>query len=182
MPAKCPPADAKIGRKIDYLVAGHLLPALAAHGFERRARTVWRSLGDADARVLQVVNLQGGKWNEGSAGEVCLNFGVQFVESLRRAAARPGNGWMADSIGVPDEAACQVRARIGDTLPDAREAWWPDSLGPMQDTWFRIDARTDLDALGALLTRLVTAYGLQWLERAAGGQAASALPGIAAVD
>jgi len=182
MPAKCPPADAKIGRKIDYLVAGHVLPALVPHGFERKARTAWRAIGEGDGRVLQVVNLQGGKWNEGSTGEVCLNFGVQFVEALRRTAARPGNDWMADHVGVPDEAACHLRTRIDGTLPDARGAWWPESLGPRQDTWFRIDMRTDLDELGALLARLVTAYGLTWLERATRGGVASSVPGIAALD
>ncbi|GHA68418.1 DUF4304 domain-containing protein [Cognatilysobacter bugurensis] len=174
MPTECPAADAKIGRKIDYLVVGHLAPALAPLGFQRKARVLWRDEGEGEARVLQVVNLQGGKWNEGSAGEVCLNLGTQFVERMRRAAAQPGNEWMAGYVGVPDDAACQVRTRIGGTLPTTREAWWPDTLGPAQDTWLQIDMRTDLDELGALIARLVTEYGLPWLERASRGEAVEA--------
>lgn len=162
-----PAADAKIGTKIEYLMKAHLGPALRVHGFERKGRTVWREAGEGEARVLQVVNLQGNKWNEGSTGSVCMNLGVQFVEQARRYAAEPGQEWFAPYVGKPDEAACQVRERIDAVLPEAREAWWPDGLVRGRDHWFEIKAKTDLDALGDTLARLAVLYALPWLERAA---------------
>jgi hypothetical protein len=164
-PRPAPPAcDARIGKKIDYLVAAHLAPGLAGNGFARKARTLWRAVGEGEARALQTINLQGHKWNEGGRGSFCLNFGIQFPALHAALATHPRFGWMAEWVDVPDEAAATLRTRIDTMLPASRENWWPAGLKAGRDHWFAVDERTDLDALGAALLRLVLDYGLSWLK------------------
>jgi hypothetical protein len=165
-PRAIPSADAKIGRKIDYVAAAHLAPALAPHGFARQARTLWRERGEGNARALQVVNLQGYKWNEGSRGSFCVNLGVQFPALHELLAARPGHDWMRPWIGRADEAACTLRARIDEVLPDRRDAAWPPGLARGEDHWFGIGEDTDLAALGTLVAALVVEHALPWLDEA----------------
>lgn len=160
-----PSVSEKVGKKIDYVVTAYLGPALARPGFNRKARSVWREIGDGSQRSLHVVNIQGSKWNEGSSGSFCINLGVQFPALHELIAMRPGKEWMREWIGRPDEAACTLRARVDDVLPSDRQEWWPQGLRCGCDHWFKIDDRTDLDALGDDVTRLVLEYALPWIER-----------------
>jgi Domain of unknown function (DUF4304) len=159
-----PAATEKIGKKIDYVMATHLVPALALHGFKRKARTAWREVGDGPTRALQVVNLQGFKWNEGSNGKFCINLGVQFPALTELMATRPGSEWLHDGAGKPDEPSCNLRTRIDGALPEQREAWWPEGLQRGHDHWFEIGPGTDLEVLGTKIARLVVEYGLALLE------------------
>jgi hypothetical protein len=159
-----PAGDEKIGRKIDYLAAGHAAPALAGHGFRRKGRTLFRESGVGAHRCLAMLNLQGNPWNEGAAGRFCVNLGVQFPAVTLLMAEVPYLAWTADHAESKDEAACLLRARIDSTLPDAPEGWWPKGLRRGQDFWFEIDAGTDLPALGQTLARLLVEYAVPWLD------------------
>lgn len=163
MPGAVPDADAKIGKKIDYLAA-ELLEALAPQGFRRKARKLWRESGDGDLLCFEVIDLQGNKWNEGSTGTFCVNIGVQFPALLRKLDDMDGAPWLSERADVPDTALATIRGRLHDVLPPAREPWWTKEMGP-HDIWFEVKGTTGLGALSEVLNKSALMYIHPWLAR-----------------
>ncbi len=167
MPTPTVPAAAdKIGSKIDY-IAKVLAEQLKPAGFRRRARVLLRESGEGAQRCVQLVDLQGDTWNQGSDGRFTVNLAVCFPALLDLQKDLPGLEWLAQH-GNPYSTALGpggVTTRLSDAMGEARSAAWPEALRAGEDFWADIDARTDLADLARRLAAAVTDLALPWLER-----------------
>lgn len=142
---------APITLAIDRLVSEHLAPCLKSHGFRKKGQRFWR---DAD-RCVQLVELDRGKYNEGSQGHLSLSVGVFYPEIWAMVGkARPG--WCDDfDDRFPPIQNCLVDQSVdppADASTDGPESRW------------RVDAAADLDAQGLALVQSLGVVGLPWLE------------------
>jgi hypothetical protein len=131
----------EIAEKIDAVVKAAISPLLRQRSFKGKGRTFHRAAGD----VIQVVNVQASADNLGSSGRFTLNLGLYFpqVEKLvdpERVQRRA------------KEYECTVRVRIS------------KALGSTADLWWRIEADTNLQALGDEVAQVLATAGLPWLD------------------
>src|SRR5215831_11530845 len=98
-PGLPPPPDARIGQKLDYLVTAWLRPALAPLGFARSRRTFHRTIARDGVEAVQVISLEGSRWNMGVAGEFHVNLGVQLPALVRLVAELPQYAWWLGHLG-----------------------------------------------------------------------------------
>lgn len=164
MARSAPPADARIGKKIDFIAAA-IGDVLKPHGFIRKARRMWRELGEGENRCFQVLDLQGDKWNEGNRGKFCINIGVGVPTLERLFAEMAKQPWRLEYVEQPDTAGGCIQARLQDALPGQRKDWWPNEMAHDRDVWFDIADDTDLDALATAVSRAASEYLLPWFER-----------------
>lgn len=134
-------APLPIGKHIDLLIKLALTDGLKAAGFKKQARTFRRRLADGS---VQVIEIQSGKYNEGSQGEFTINLGLY----LPAIAHMTGQALLEQ----PRACQCHIDDRIGHILPDRLcDYWWP------------IDSHTDDQALAADLRAAVMQHALSWL-------------------
>jgi hypothetical protein len=131
-----------IGKRIDAVAGAHVAACLKSAGFRRKGRTFHRLHDDR----TDVVNIQGSKWNAGRTGEFTVNVGVFYP-----AVSRLVDSWTV--AGLPTEAECTVRSRLGMLMPGG------------QDTWWKLRASTSEDKLSATVAEALSDYGLPWLDR-----------------
>jgi hypothetical protein len=157
-PIEVPEATAPVAKQIDY-VGKRLAQLLKPHQFARTSRVFRRPiLTGKKLDVLQVFNLQGSKWNQGSGGEFCINVGVYFAPL--RGTLKQFKPWGEVEELEPHE--CHYNLRIHELVPKKREAWWPNDLTPGRDSWFHVGPKLDLLGLGDSLCRVVETYLLPW--------------------
>ena len=112
---------------------------------------------------MQVFNLQGSQWNQGSSGRFCVNVGVYFAQ-LEGTVKRFKRTTEHEKL---QPYHCHFYLRLHDVVPSKREPWWPAQLTPGQDAWFEVGPEHELLALGDSLCRVVESYLLPWFaERA----------------
>jgi len=160
-----PPADAKIGKKIEY-VAKRLEYLLAPMGFTRRNRRLVRRCGEGRDARIDILDLQGDKWNEGSGGKLALNLAIKFPALITLLAELDESPWRLDQAATDDFGiglGGHFYARLGDALPQQRETWWPPGFVAGRDVWIDLPAHSNAEAEADLLLRLVKAYALPWL-------------------
>lgn len=90
-------------------IANYVAKGLKPHGFTRNGPTLYRQNGD----LLQIVNVQGGKWNEKHTGEVYLNLSI-FHPKVYEIE------WGSPAPKFPKEYEAPMRMRIENhnhTLP-----------------------------------------------------------------
>jgi hypothetical protein len=161
-----PPPDARIGEKVDYLVTAWLPPALAPLRFARFRRTLHRTVVRDGCEAVQVVHLQGSKWNRGRTGEFFVNLAVQLPALVRLVAELPQDAWWLEHLGKVDEVSCALRADLRHALPAEPADWWPPDLREMQrhgGVAFLVRTDEDLVQLGSAVARAVAQYGVPWL-------------------
>lgn len=163
---KVPQSDAKIGAKIDY-IAKHLEAQLKPAGFNRRARVLSRDIGVGVHHCVQLIGLQGDKWNEGSGGKFTVNLGVCFPALLDLQKRLPGLEWISQHANPYDIAFGPggFEGRLGDALTGERLPEWPDALKARADFWAEIDPGTNLLALAESLHAAIRDLALPWLTR-----------------
>ena len=157
----------RIGKKIDY-VTRRIEGALKPIGFVRHSRRLARTVGEGAARRVEIVDLQGDKWNSGSRGRFTVNLGVKFPALIGLQAQMPGLEWLAQHADSADLGgmAGTFQTRLGFVLPAARESWWlPDFPDTPRDLWIAIEDASDLGAIGEAVGRAVREYGLPWIEQ-----------------
>lgn len=164
MPRAVPNADAKIGKKMDF-IAAELGAALAPLGYIRTARRLWRESGSGEQQCFQVIELQGDKWNEGSHGKFIVNMGVQFPALLRLVGELQDQAWRTELANTPDTAAAAIRGDLGTALPGHPEDWWLPEMEGASGIWFQIGEATDLAALAAVVIKCAGQYVVPWLNR-----------------
>jgi hypothetical protein len=161
-PPAPPPPEAKVARKIDYLVTAWIRPALAPLGFRRSRRTFHRSLVRDGREAVQVIHVQAG-WVAGRAGELYVSLAVQLPLLLPIVSEIPQYAWWLHHLGKVDEASCALRARLRHALPAEPADWWLPEMRERHDVPFLVRPDEDLPRLGALLARAVGQYGVPWL-------------------
>jgi hypothetical protein len=131
-----------IGRHIDEIVRP-MFAMLRQEGFRKRGQTAHRTCSAG----IQVVNVQKSVSNRGSSGRFTVNLGVNHPELsalLQSCSTGPR----------PSTWECAIETRLGHTLPEnPRDLWWT------------VDTRTDYAHVGREVERLVTSFGLPWLDR-----------------
>lgn len=132
----------EIGKRINAVIAQGLGPCLREAGFKRKGRTFHRA---ADERI-DVVNVQGSKWNAGRTGEFTVNVGVYYPH-----VAELYDPYRPD--GLPQEYHCTIRRRIGLLMGGNTDKWW--NLGRL----------TREGGVSADVAHAVRDYALPWLER-----------------
>lgn len=162
-----PGADARIGVKIDF-VAKFLGERLKPLGYSRRGRTFHRVVGDGDgdSECVQLLDLQGDKWNEGGRGKFTVNLGVRFPALLALQAKLPGLEWIGEHV-KPTQIAFGpggFQGRLNDAVSPTRDPRWPNELRNGDDFWATIDETTDLSALAEGLAVAVVDHTPAWFD------------------
>lgn len=132
----------EIGKRINAVIAHSLAPCLKEAGFKRKGRTFRRI---TDERI-DVINVQGSKWNAGRTGEFTINVGVYYPE-----IAELYDEYRPD--GLPEEYHCTLRSRIGLLM------------GGNTDKWWKLGRLTREEKLSDEVTMAVCDYALPWLDR-----------------
>ena len=142
---------APITLAIDHLVSDPLAPHLKRQGFRKKGQRFWRDAG----RCVQLVELDRGKYNEGSQGQLGITVGVFYPEIWAMVGqARPG--WC--------EAFDDRFQPIQNCLVDQPVAPPVDAVSDTLESRWSVDADADLDAQGLALVQALDAVGLPWLE------------------
>lgn len=130
-----------IGKHINSIIQLALAQPLKAAGFVKQARVFRRTLADGG---IEVVAIQGGKYNEGSRGEFTVDLGLYLpaIAALTGAAA----------LENPQAWQCHIHTRIGHLMPHKQ-----------QDFWWPIDEHSNDAAIAAELQTAVIQHGLPWL-------------------
>lgn len=102
-----------IGKRINKVISAEIAPFLKSEGFRRKGRAFHRLHG----QHVDVVSIQGSKWNSGSTGEFTVNVGVYYP-----AIAELYDPYRPD--GLPEEYHCTLRERIGVLMTGNRDKWW----------------------------------------------------------
>lgn len=163
MARSIPPADEKIGKKIDF-VAAELGDALKPLGFRRQGRRLWREAAEAGEPVFHLLDLQSDQWNTGSRGKFTVNLGVQRPALVRQFVEMSGQQFRLEGVDRPFGTTC-IDGRLGDALPAERDTDWLPELQPGQDIWFSIGVGTDLAALASGLAQAVRRFAPPWFEQ-----------------
>ena len=132
----------EIGKHIGAIISKKLAPFLRDAGFKRKGRTFHRMHDDR----IDVVNVQGSKWNSADTGEITINLGVYYPE-----VAKLYDPWAPN--GLPQEYHCTARERLGVLMTGGKDRWW------------KVNPRTDDEALSNELVAAMADYGLIWLEK-----------------
>jgi hypothetical protein len=123
------------------VVVAAFAPALKASGY-RKQGTRFRE--DVSPTVVRLVNIQSSRWNIGSEGEFTVNLSVYH----RDLAA------LHDTLPVVESPLvqhCVVQQRLGFLMPIGKDYWW------------KINDKTDLEALGSEVASAWEEYGKPWL-------------------
>jgi hypothetical protein len=99
------------------LVADELRPAFKVRGYRQKGLTFHRAVGDNFA----VVQLQKSRSSSARSIDFTINLGV-FSGRVQRVLTQIG--WALAIDGVPVEAQCHLRTRIGSLLPGGVDTWW----------------------------------------------------------
>ena len=157
------PTD-KIGKKIDYITKDYMFEAIKTLGFKQKSRTLFRSITVNSIQIVQVINIQGDKWNTGSFGKFIINIGLYFPAISKLLIEIPYYKFLQPGLDRIDEAYCQIRARLSDVLPENNESWWLPEMIPQKEMWFIIGDETDLDEVGSVLSRAIVEYVVPWMD------------------
>ncbi len=133
-----PNVEDKIGKKINYVVKYCFNNGLKGLGFEVKSRNVFRVIETEYGSIKQIINLQGGKYNEGSYGNFCINLSVLNSDILKLVSELNSFDYFKSRLEKIDVAVCQFRSRISSLLPSQPEEWWPTGIDYSQDLWFEI--------------------------------------------
>ncbi len=142
----------EVAKRIDEVIRLGLTPALEADGYLKKSRTFHRVSDDC----VRVVNVQASDWNDPRIGRFTLNLGVFFpqVDRIHPQLLRSG---------LPNEAQCTVRMRIGELMPGRRDTWWD------------IEAGADPAPIAEKIGQVWLRFGRPWIERVADLREARAL-------
>ena len=163
MARSIPPAEEKIGKKIDF-VAAELGDALKPLGFRRQGRRFWREAPEAGEVVFHLLDLQSDQWNAGSRGKFTINLGVQRPALVREFVELSGQQFRLEGVDSPFGTTC-IDGRLGDALPAERGTDWLPELKAGQDVWFSIGVGTDLAALASGVAQAVRQFAPPWFEQ-----------------
>jgi hypothetical protein len=127
---------------IEAVSAGAVASLLVPHGFKRRAPHFWR---ETDG-IYQSVNFQGSQWGTSDDGQFTINLGVSSPVLYTSFTGRefPKN---------PSTVLWPIYNRIGGLMPSRCDLWW------------KVDAHTDVIALGLEVATAVRDYALPFFER-----------------
>lgn len=129
-----------IGKHIDAIIKAALAEPLKTAGFKKQARVFRRVAADGN---IEVLDIQSGKYNEGSRGEFTVNLGL-YLPAIARM--------LGEALQEkPTDVHCHFHMRIGHLLPDKQE-----------DFWWQIDECSDDAALAAELQAAVMQHGMAW--------------------
>jgi Domain of unknown function (DUF4304) len=117
-----------------------------ARGFVRHGHNWNRAAGD----LRDVVNVQGGAWNQGDWGQFAVNLG-KFPSSVYSVSVG------VEPPPVVAEFHCPLRTRVGALMPRL------DQDQPV-DRWWRFDVSSDAQAIGEEVADAILTYGLRFLE------------------
>jgi hypothetical protein len=131
----------EIGKRINAVIGHGLAPLLEEVGFRRKGRTFRRESPDR----IDVINVQGSKWNAGRTGEFTINVGVYYPR-----LAELYDPYRPD--GLPEEYHCTIRNRIGMLM------------GRRTDKWWKLGRYTRDEKVSADVTDCVRDHALPWLE------------------
>lgn len=127
---------------IDEVAKVSLKPCLKLHGFRSKGLNFFREHQD----LVDVANIQKGKWNSSSEAIFTINLGVYWrkVQEMigRTAISFP-----------PKEYECTVRTRLGPLFSEGRDYWWP------------IKTCSEVSEVGTAVVQKFEAYGLKWLQQ-----------------
>lgn len=150
-----------IGKHIDLIIKLALVEPLKAAGFKKQARVFRRNRDDG---AVEVIEIRGDKYNEGSKGEFTVLLGL-YLPQIAAMLDEP-------HLEKPQEYQCHFQQSIGFLLPDGRE-----------DFFWQLSPQSDDPRLAAELRQMVLEYALPWFAaftpeafQAAGGDFAQ-LPG-----
>lgn len=129
-----------IGKRIDTIIKLALATPLKAAGFKKQARVFRRSRDDG---AVEVIDIQGGKYNTEGKGEFTVNLGLYLPQIAAMLDAPP--------LEKPQEHQCHFRQRIGALLPEKDE-----------DFWWSMDTVTHDEALAHALQQAVLNHALPW--------------------
>lgn len=132
---------------IDQVVRDFLDPRLRAAGFTRKARVWNRSRTD----LVDVVDVQGSRWNGPGNESLTVNLGV-FAPTVYRTC------WQKDPPSFVKEVDCLVRRRLSEGLADG-------SHGRQKEQWWSIHAATDAEKVGREVADLLAAKALPFFDR-----------------
>ncbi len=119
---------------------------MKARGFVRHGHNWNRAAGD----LRDVVNVQGGAWNQGDWGQFAVNLG-KFPSSVYSVSVG------VEPPPVVAEFHCPLRTRVGALMPRL------DQDQPV-DRWWRFDVSSDAQAIGEEVADAILTYGLPFLE------------------
>ncbi len=131
----------EIGQRINAVIGHSLAPCLREAGFRRKARTFHRVETDR----IDVINVQGSKWNQGRTGEFTINVGIYFPQ-----IAELYDPYLPE--GLPQEYHCTIRRRLGQLM------------GKRIDKWWKLGRFTKEDKLSVQLAGLIREFALPWME------------------
>jgi Domain of unknown function (DUF4304) len=132
---------------IDRVVRDFLDPPLRAAGFARKARVWNRSRTD----LVDVVDVQGSRWNEPGNESFTVNLGV-FKPTVYRTC------WQKDPPSFVKGVDCLVRRRLSEALTD-------ESYGRQKEQWWSIHTSTDAERVGNDVADLLVAKALPFFAR-----------------
>jgi hypothetical protein len=112
------------------------------HGFKRRAPHFWR---ETDG-IYQSVNFQASQWGTSDGGQFTINLGVSSPVLYTSFTGRefPKN---------PSTVLWPIYNRIGGLMPSRCDLWW------------KVEAHTDVVALGLEVAAALRDYALPFFER-----------------
>lgn len=137
---------------LDILVRKSLHPALKDRGFRRKGRTWNRQANE----LVQVINVQASRWNEGNSGYFTVNLGV-FVPAVYLVI------WGREPPPFVAEEDCVVRCRIG-TVINCEDPVTAYTTGEQRDNWWQFDEAIDLEEMGNEVVNAILTYGLHFLQ------------------
>ena len=129
---------------LDPMIDKYVAPLLSSKGF-RRSKLVWNRRLDGITHVLDI------QLSKGSSSKDCsftVNLGAFFGQVWRAVWDKP----VAKTIQEDD---CFPRLRIGQLIGE----------GPLhKDLWWKLDATTDIDAVGSALQGVLLSKALPFLD------------------
>lgn len=132
----------EISKKIDEVIATGLKKLMKDAGFRKKGRTFYK---EADG-IFSILNVQASTSNNSDQGKFTVNLGMFF----------PAIHDLVGSFevkGVPSEAECTLRKRIGLLMPACCDHWWS------------VKEHTNFKALTEELKNMVENLALPWLEK-----------------
>ena len=140
--------------KIDNVIRDWISPLLKAEGFRKKGQRFWKIFDDH----VWVIEIQRGRYNEGSNGEFTINLGVYFPEWVRALSEIPRfNHWLPVKE-LPAESDCFIRERL-----DCLVHMNPDG-SYLGDKWWVVSDQTTVKDLGENIASAISTKGIEWLK------------------
>jgi hypothetical protein len=124
------------------VVVGTFAPTLKTAGYRKQGA---RFRKEVSPTVVCLVNIQSSQWNMGSEGSFTVNLGVYHRDLAALHDAFP----VVDS---PLVHHCMVQQRLGMLMPGGLDTWWT------------VNDKTDLEALGTKVAAIWLQYGKPWID------------------